>query len=491
MPPLSPALADHAPLLRATEPALPLLFDARPPAMRQRVVNYAAKRLVDMMFVTGLDRDTALRHFRHRPAAIPGSLRADTGDAEHAAEADAAWHAGRITVADDATDRRITVTWADPAFPAPAVGMAIARDGFGGILLGPHGAPAFDPAPLPRPARPDAAGPRGDGGTTRPAPALEQAADAFLAGSPGLYGVMAATPGAVLLERYGAHGAPGRPTPSWSMTKAVTATIIGRLLHEGWLGHVDDPAPAPLWQDPRGIHRLITLDHLLRMRSGLAFPILGADGGTAVGFENTLVYSDAADAFETAQRAIVATVPGGAYRYVNTGLNVLGAIIRDQIERRGLPYYAALYGLLADRIGMASYQHSADRHGNLIASGSGFATMRDYARLGLLYAQDGVWDGERLLPEGWVDTALAPSHAHAHYAACFRTNTDETFPSLPRDTAWASGASDQMVIILRRQRLVVCTTNETDHPIDTAALDRLCAAAVRHVEAGGRALAAE
>jgi hypothetical protein len=62
---------------------------------------------------------------------------------------------------------------------------------------------------------------------------------------------------------------------------------------------------------------------------------------------------------------------------------VLGAIVRDQIERRGLPYCETLYGLLVDRLGMASYQYSADIAGNLIAWGAGFATLRDYAKLGV------------------------------------------------------------------------------------------------------------
>jgi CubicO group peptidase (beta-lactamase class C family) len=167
------------------------------------------------------------------------------------------------------------------------------------------------------------------------------------------------------------------------MTKATTCTVIGRLIQEGWLAAVHDPAPAPLWRDPRSIHRLITLDHLLRMRSGLAFPVTHGDGGrVTLGFENSAVYQDASGAFAAAQRSIVATVPGAVYRYINSGLNVLGAIIRDQTERRGLLYHETLYGLLIDRLGMASYQHSADIAGNLIASGAGFAALRDYAKLG-------------------------------------------------------------------------------------------------------------
>jgi CubicO group peptidase (beta-lactamase class C family) len=129
------------------------------------------------------------------------------------------------------------------------------------------------------------------------------------------------------------------------MTKAITCTVIGRLIREGWLASVYDPAPAPLWRDPRSIHRLITLDHLLRMRSGLGFPVSRSDGRVTLGFENSAVYQDAGDAFEAAQRSLVATVPGTVYRYINSGLNVLGAIIRDQIERRGLQYHETLYGL--------------------------------------------------------------------------------------------------------------------------------------------------
>ena len=157
---------------------------------------------------------------------------------------------------------------------------------------------------------------------------------------------------------------------------------------------------------------------------------------------------------------------------------MLGAAIRALIEARSLPYHQTIYELLADRIGMASYQHSADIAGNLIASGSGFATLRDYAKLGVLYVQDGVWNGERLLPTGWVDYALAASQAGNSYAACFCSNADRLFPSLPPDAAWATGASDQRIFILRHAGLVAVITNETDHPVDLQALDRFLAVAI-------------
>jgi hypothetical protein len=458
----------------------PLVYEASPRALRQRTVNFAAKRLADMRYVSGLDRATAERHLRWRPAVAPGGLLfrdAPSGQAELAA----AHRAGDIAIDMNDSDRRATVRWNDAGFGEPVVGSAIARPGYGGIVLGPHTAPQFDPVPVTRQrsgsGRP---WPLGDAVETPPAPPTElvRALDVFFVGSSGAYGILIATPDRVLCERYSAFGAPGRATPSWSMTKAITCTVIGRLIREGWLGSVHDPAPAPLWRDPRAIHHLITLDHLLRMRSGLGFPVRHGDSTTTIGFENSAVYQDAGDAFAAAQRSIVATVPGAVYRYINSGLNVLGAIIRDRIEQRGLPYHETLYSLLTDRLGMASYQHSADIAGNLIASGSGFATLRDYAKLGVLYLRDGVWDGEPLLPPGWADYALTATHTGTAYAACFRTNLDRTFPDLPPDTAWASGASDQRIFILRRHRLTVAVSNETDHPMDLAALNRVIATAI-------------
>ena len=139
----------------------------------------------------------------------------------------------------------------------------------------------FDPQPVSRKrAEPGRAWPLGDAVETPPAtPAdVARALDAFFARSTGAYGVLIATPERILCERYSEFGTTDRATPSWSMTKAITCTVIGRLIQEGWLASVYDPAPAPRWRDPRAIHRLITLDHLLRMRSGLRFPCRTATG---------------------------------------------------------------------------------------------------------------------------------------------------------------------------------------------------------------------
>jgi CubicO group peptidase (beta-lactamase class C family) len=456
----------------------PVVYDASEQALRQRTVNFAAKRYVDMMFVSGLDRTTADRHFRPRASGVPAGLSGRPAGLALQDNLRTAQRDGRLVVETDAPTRRATVTWSDPAFGEPVTGRAVAFPGYGGTVLGEHQAPRFEPRAIARQSGDvGRAWPIGNAVETPPA-AMTAALDAFFASSPSTYGVLIGSPDRVLVERYSEFGAPDRATPSWSMTKAITCTLVGRMLHEGWFHSMHDPAPAPLWRDPRGIHRLITLDHLVRMRSGLGFPVRHGDGSITLGFENSAVYQDAADAFETAQRMIVAAIPGSVFRYVNSGMNVLGSVIRDQIERRGLPYHQTVYAMLADRLGMSSYQHSADIAGNFIGSGAGSATLRDYAKLGVLYLNDGAWNGERLLPTGWVDYATAPTHAGTSYAACFRTNIDGRFPSLPVETAWAAGASDNRVFILRRHRLTVAVSNESDHPMDLAELDRMIAAAI-------------
>ncbi|MEI7713966.1 MAG: serine hydrolase [Rhodospirillales bacterium] len=472
---------DSAPHPFGDGPVAPSIYDASPRSLRQRTANFAAKRFADMMYVTGFDHHTANLHFRPRAAAVPAGLDSRSDDTDISADLNAALANGLIRVETDTADQRVTVAWNDPAFGPPIVGSALTRPGYGSILLGEHAVPQFDPKPIHR--HPTPAGkpwPYGEdvGTPAAPPPAIAAALDAFMASSSGVYGVLIAKPDRVLLERYSDFGGPDRATPSWSMTKAITCTVIGRMIHQGWLHSMHDPAPAPLWADPRGIHRLITLDHLVRMRSGIGFPVRLEDGRTVLGFENSAVYQDGVDAFEAAQRSVVAAIPGSVFRYVNSGMNVLGSIVRDQIDRRGLPYHATAYSLLADKLGMTSYQHSADIAGNFIASGAGYATVRDYSKLGVLYLQDGVWGGERLLPEGWVDYALTATHTGTSYAACFRTNSDGLFPDLPADTAWAAGASDNKVFVLRRAGLVVTVTNETDHKMDLGALNRTIATAI-------------
>jgi CubicO group peptidase (beta-lactamase class C family) len=459
--------------------ATPLVYDVTERALRQREMNFAAKRLVDMAFVSQLDWADALARLRWRGVAPSGGLDAIPDASARKARLAAAFASGAIAITQDASAHAVRVVWTDPDFGAPVSGGATAPVGWGGIVTGGREPDPVTSSPIARAAPSGRLWPLGNDVPSAPAvgAALDRAVDRFLATSPGVYGVLVAAPDRILFERYGTGGAPDRVTPSWSMNKSMTGTLIGRLINLGWLDGVHIPAPAPAWRDPRGIHALITLDDLLRMRSGLAMACFG-DNGPALGFEGAAVYFDAADAFAAAQANIVAVRPGAVFRYINAGINVLAAIIRDRIELHGLNYHETIYSLLPDILGMSSYRMSADIAGNLIGSGAAFATLRDWAKLAVLYLQDGMWNGERLLPEGWADYALAATHGGTSYAATFWTNADRRFPALPPDAAWLSGASDQRVFILRDARRIVAVSNETDTKMDLAALNMVLAAAI-------------
>src|SRR6185437_3633967 len=224
--PLEPTFDKSPPPFGAGLPD-PVVCDASPRALRQRTVNFAAKRMTDMRYVSGLDRDTAARHFRWRPAAAPGGLaeRAGPGDASYLG---ALHRDGRIVIDQDDADRRVTITWTDPEFGEPVVGAALARSGYGSIVVGQQKELGFEPKPIARPkGEPGRVWPYGDAVETPKAPpaALAKALDAFFASSSGAYGVLIATPERVLCERYSPWSGPDRVTPSWSMTKAITCTV--------------------------------------------------------------------------------------------------------------------------------------------------------------------------------------------------------------------------------------------------------------------------
>ncbi len=480
--PGSNALFDRTPhMAGAGALPAPVVYAADEASLRLRELTHVAKRLVDMAFVSGLGWDEAMQRMVLNGMPAPGPLTTKPDAAARQAVLQAAWREGHISILPDLENRRVSVTWMDAEFGGPLSGAAEAPPGWGGVVLGEEGALRFTPFAIPRQAHgASRAWPLGDAVEVAGMQDsdFEETVARFFAKSPGAYGLLVASPDQVLYEAYGEGGAPDRVTPSWSVNKSMTGSLIGRMIQLGWLEGVHMPAPAPLWRDPRGIHSLITIDHLMTMRSGLGMANAHGGGVTSVGFENTAVYTDGADCFVAAQSSIVATRPGSVFRYVNSGINVLGAILRDRIERRGLPYHQTLYELLPDKLGMGSYTFSADIVGNLVASGSAFSTLRDYAKHGVLYLNDGVWDGERLLPEGWVDYALSAKYAGTSYAATFWTNSLREYPALPPDAAWMAGSGDQKVFILRGSDRVVAVSNEADRPLDSAALNEVLGAVV-------------
>jgi CubicO group peptidase (beta-lactamase class C family) len=230
---------------------------------------------------------------------------------------------------------------------------------------------------------------------------------------PGLamsYAVVVVHGGRLVAERYG--GAlehwdrpaepvgPDTPLLSWSMAKSVLHAAVGLLAGEGRV-HPDDPAGVPAWQGEGDPRAGITLEHLLDMRDGLAWAEDYVDAGGSDVIE-MLFGRGQEDVARFAIDRPLAAPPGERFNYSSGTSNVVSSLVASHVGS-GDDYDAFLRERLFEPIGMTSANPRFDAAGTWIASSYVHATARDWARFGSLYLRDGVWDGRRLLPEGWVD----------------------------------------------------------------------------------------
>ena len=268
--------------------------------------------------------------------------------------------------------------------------------------------------------------------------------------------VLVAVDGAIVAERYADGFTRDTPLLSWSMGKSVTATLIGAAVLDGYID-LGAPAPAAEWRaDPARAR--ITWNDLLQMQSGLAFE---EEYGKARSAVNRMLF-EATDAGGLALRSRAEAAPGEVWYYSSGTTNILARLFRETLARSGFDDQQFARSALFDPLGAASFVLEPDASGAFIGSSFVYATARDWARLGQLYLEDGVWNGERLLPEGWADYVATPAAASDdQYGAQFWLNRDgangrERFvPGLPEDVYFMSGHEGQYVYIVPSKRMVI------------------------------------
>jgi len=248
------------------------------------------------------------------------------------------------------------------------------------------------------------------------------------------------------------------------MSKSVMNALVGVLVREGRL-RVDAPAPIPEWQrtgDPRA---RITIGHLLQMRSGLAFEENEASPRSDV---MRMLFGTGDIARFVTSRG-VAFAPGTHWQYSNAGTNIIAAAIRS-VLRDPETYLTFPRRELFDPLGMSSAVLETDAAGTFIGSSYLYATARDWARFGTLYLRDGVWNGTRILPEGWVEYTRTPSPADgsSRYGAHFWLEIPPEYagvdPRLPVPALHAVGHEGQFVTIVPSRDLVIVRLGRTRHP---------------------------
>ena len=273
-------------------------------------------------------------------------------------------------------------------------------------------------------------------------------------------GIVVLQDGHLIGETYAPGFGPDVPQRTWSVAKSLAGTLIGAAVQRGEVD-VDAPAAIANWQvdgDPR---RVITLDQLMRMASGLT--------SDTAGNRTDALYFGGTTVDEQVPGWPLIALPGTRYRYANN--DILLAVMGIA------PTFAAHPPAeLFARLGMTDTVAETDWRGNYMLSSQVWSTARDLARFGQLYLDDGMVAGQRILPEGWLAHVSEPSGPQPEgdfgYGATFwLMNRSE---GVPADTIAAFGNRGQYVVIVPGRNVVIVRRGEdpTGNRFDIAAFTR-------------------
>jgi CubicO group peptidase (beta-lactamase class C family) len=266
--------------------------------------------------------------------------------------------------------------------------------------------------------------------------------------------------GRIVAERYGDNVTHTTPLESWSMGKSLTATLLGILIREG-VYDLWQPAPIPEWQTAGDPRATIRIADILRMSSGLRIrapqdPDYDRSGPYP---DHLYLYTGTVDSFKYAATRPLQWPPNTVGRYRNTDPVLANYLIRLGVEKTKRSYHAFPQQALFDKIGIRTMVMDTDPYGNFLTQGYELGSARDWARLANLYLQDGVWDGERILPEGFVAFAssLAPAweaDKRPIYGGFFWLNREGAYPA-PPDAYYMTGVGGQTTLIVPSHDLVI------------------------------------
>jgi CubicO group peptidase (beta-lactamase class C family) len=292
--------------------------------------------------------------------------------------------------------------------------------------------------------------------------------------------------GRVVAERYAPGFGVDTPLHGWSMTKSVTSALIGVLVRQGKLSAMG-PAPVAAWSDLADPHHAISVDSLMRMTSGLEFG-QSLTQNWKVAFDPTAQMVFATPDMAALPRAApVSSAPGVVWRYANGNTLLLSRMIRDAAGGDAGAVMRFAHAELFDKLGMTHATLEFDAVGTPIGASHMWAPARDWARFGMLYLDDGVVGGQRILPPGWVDYSarLTPGSEAFGYGAGFWTNRGAQTAAplhragMPRDAFFARGSLGQFVVIAPTARLVIVRMGVSrDRGEYIRQMDRLTADAV-------------
>jgi len=260
--------------------------------------------------------------------------------------------------------------------------------------------------------------------------------------------------GRIIAEKYAAGFDKNTVMLGWSMSKSITGALIGMLVKQGRLD-INKPAPVEEWKGTEKEN--ISIKNLLQQSSGLDF-VEEYDRPSDV---TRMLFSKGDMAAYTASRSLE-HAPGTFFNYTSGNSNLLSRIIRKTVGEKD--YAAFPYTELFHKINAYSFMLEPDASGTYIGSSYSYGTARDFARFGLLYYNNGIWNGEQLLSADWVANSKKPCEANKQgwYGYQFWLNgkdeldsTKRRFNDVPADCFFCSGFGGQNVFIIPSEKLVV------------------------------------
>ena len=259
--------------------------------------------------------------------------------------------------------------------------------------------------------------------------------------------------GAIIAEKYRDGFGPDVPQRTWSVAKSIAATIIGAAVEENVID-LGQRTGMPRWDAPGDPRRRITFDDLIHMASGL-------DAGPA-GNRTDNIYFGGGRVFDHATARRLIAEPGARWYYANNDTMLMMRALRVQMDD-DTAYLRFPFENVLHPIGMRRTFLETDWGGDFILSSQVWTTARDLARLGLLYLNDGVWEGRRIVPEGWANFVAAPigpqppqrreGETPPGYGAQFWVY--DTRHGLPNGTYAARGNRGQYLFIVPERNVLV------------------------------------
>lgn len=259
--------------------------------------------------------------------------------------------------------------------------------------------------------------------------------------------------GKIIAEKYGEGITKDTRLLGWSMTKSVLNALTGIMIKQNKLTLNQNNLFSEWLSDDR---KNITLDQLLRMSSGLGFLENYSKPSDAT---NMLFRSD--DTSQIPLNKKLEYQPDEKWSYSSGTSNLISKLIRNTLKD-DKNYLEFPYKELFSKLGMNSAIIEPDSSGNYIMSSFMYANTRDWAKFGLLYLNNGVWNNEKLFPDNWVKytSTPTPKSEKGKYGAHFWLNAGNKtegskWEDLPKDIFHTSGFESQYVFIIPSKDLVI------------------------------------